>query len=101
MPSTTMYTTSLIHEKVHKTTNVYTSNYVTEILKKFEAYLASSDAIGKSEWMYEFECNPTFIEPINAELKKHFESTVFVRVYGCAISHTSNKLICQISWGAD
>ena len=101
MPSTIVYTTTLINEKLTKTTTTYASTYVKQILKEFETFLGTSNAVGKSEWTREFECSPSFMEPINAELKKHFESSVFVRVYGGVASNTSNKLICQISWGAD
>jgi hypothetical protein len=101
MPSTIQYSTSLIQEKVNKTTHSFISVYVTQIVKEFESFLASSDAVAKSEWTYEFECNPTFMEALNIELKKHFDSSVFVRVYGGMARSSSNKLVCLINWGRD
>lgn len=101
MPSTILYTTTLINEKLIKTTTTYSTAYVKQILSAFETFLGSSDAVGKSEWTHEFECNPSFMEPINTELKNHFGNSVFVRVYGGMASSSCNKLICLISWGAD
>jgi hypothetical protein len=98
MSSTIIYSTSIIHDKLQKTTQSLISEYVKLIVNEFETFLASSNAVGKSEWTYEFECNPGFMEPLNLELKKHFDSSVFVHVYGCMARH---KLICQINWGRD
>jgi hypothetical protein len=86
---------------VNKTTHALVSVYVTQLVKEFETFLASSDAVGKSEWTHEFECNPACMESLNTELKKHFDGSVFVHVYGVKSRSSSNKLLCQINWGRD
>lgn len=71
------------------------------ILEEFESFLKTGGAIGKTTWTYEFECNPMCMEALNIELKKHFDKTVFVHIYGGVARDSVNKHVCQINWGAD
>jgi hypothetical protein len=66
--------------------------------------LKSPASIGKTNWEYIFECSYQYLEGLNTELKKHFDTSVFAHIYTMSVGGTgslNNKLVCQIQWGAD
>lgn len=70
-------------------------------MNEFDAHLKSASSAAANSWEYMFECEYAYITALNTEIQKHFDSSVFVRIYGGCIGASSNKLICKVNWGAD
>lgn len=67
----------------------------------FASYLKSAGSVGANSWEYMFECDYGYMQALNTEIQKYFDTSVFVRVYGGGAGASSNKLICRVNWGAD
>ena len=87
---------------IDDTTGKHIESIITGILDAFAAYLKSPDAVGKTSWEYLFTCGYSYLPSLNTEIQKHFDSSLFVRIYGaCGAGSSSDKLVCRVNWGAD
>jgi hypothetical protein len=92
---------STIIGTIENTTCKLIKTHVTNILDEFQAYLKSPQSVGQNSWEYAFECDYVYLTTLNTEIQKHFDTSVFVRIYGGGAGASSKQLICRINWGAD
>jgi hypothetical protein len=96
-----IYSQSTIVGMIDDTTGKYIKTVIVNIMNEFDTYLKSEGSAATNSWEYMFDCNYIYMSALNIEIQKHFDSSVFVRIYGGGIGATSNKLICKVNWGAD
>lgn len=96
-----VYSQSTIVGLIDDTTGKYVKTVVAGIMDAFASYLKSAGSVGANSWEYLFECDYGYMPALNTEIQKHFDSSVFVRVYGGGAGASSNKLICRVNWGSD
>ena len=92
---------STILGTIEDTTSTLIKVHVTKIIDEFQAYLKSPQSVGQNGWEYAFDCDYMYLTALNTEIQKHFDSSVFVRIYGGGAGASSKKLICKVNWGAD
>ena len=97
-----IYSQSTVVGIIDDTTGKHIQTIITDILDSFAAYLKSPDAVGKNCWEYLFKCEYGYLPALNTEIQKHFDSSLFVRIYGaCGAGSSFDKLMCRVNWGAD
>lgn len=96
-----VYSQSTIIGTIDDTTSKCIKPVIAKILEEFAVYLKSTGAVGANCWEYMFDCDYAYMQALNIEIQKHFDNSVFVRIYGGGVGITSNKLICRVNWGAD
>jgi hypothetical protein len=98
---TKLISQSTIVGTIEDTTNKLIKTYATNIINAFQVYMKSSQSVGQNSWEYAFECDYVYITALNTEIQKHFDHSVFVRIYGGGAGASSKQLICRVNWGAD
>lgn len=100
-PPPKIYSQSTIVGIIENTTEKSIQLHVKQILDAFHTYLKSASSVASNSWEYVFDCEYAYMTALNTEIQKHFDSSVFVRIYGGGVGASSNKLICSVNWGAD
>ena len=100
-PKRNVFSQSTIVGTIEDTTNKLINLHVGKIIEEFQMYLKSPQSVGQNSWEHAFDCDYVYITALNTEFQKHFDQSVFVRVYGGGAGASSKQLICRINWGAD
>lgn len=100
-PNKHVFSQSSIIGTIEDTTTKSIKSIISSILDQFQSYLKSPQSVGQNSWEYAFECDYVYITALNTEIQKHFDRSVFVRIYGGGAGASSKQLICKINWGAD
>ena len=100
-PKQNVLSQSTIVGTIEATTHKLIKIHVSKILEEFQVYLKSPQSVGQNCWEYAFDCDYVYITALNTEFQKHFDQSVFVRIYGGGAGVSSKQLICRINWGAD
>lgn len=98
---TKLISQSTIVSIIEDTTTKIIKIYLTNILDAFQAFIKSPQSVGQNSWEYAFDCEYVYLTALNTEIQKHFDSSVFVRIYGGGAGTSSKQLICRVNWGAD